>query len=117
MPVIASALPILPGKAEEWKQFAEDLLVSHRAEYEASRRRVGLTKEVAILQRTPMGDLAVIYGETVGDPVEANRALGTSTDPFDVWFLQKVLELHGLDLTQPPPGPPPEVCHEWSASA
>jgi hypothetical protein len=117
MPVFASAVPILPGKADEWKQFAKELQGSHRAEYEASRRRVGLTKEVAVLQRTPMGDFAVIYGETIGDPVEANRALGTSAEPFDVWFRQKVMELHGLDLTQPPPGPQPEVCHEWNAPA
>jgi len=117
MAIFASAVPILPGKAEEWKQFAKELQGSRRVEYEASRRRVGLTKEVAALQRTPMGDFAVIYGETVGDAEEANRKLATSTDPFDVWFRQKVLELHGLDLTQPPPEPQPEVCHEWNASA
>jgi len=106
--------PILPGKTEEWKQFGRSFLGSRRAEYEASRRRAGLTKEVAALQQTPMGDFAVLYGESETNPEEINRRWATSTDPFDIWFRQKVMELHGVDLAQPPPGPPPEIIHDWS---
>ena len=35
--------------------------------------------------------------------------LGSSQDEFDVMFREKVLEVHGLDVTQPPPGPMPEL--------
>ena len=40
-------------------------------------------------------------------------SMGASTDAFDVWFREKVKEMHGLDMTQPPPGPPPALVHEF----
>jgi len=33
--------------------------------------------------------------------------LGASEHEFDKWFGSKVLEIHGMDITKPPPGPPP----------
>ena len=39
-------------------------------------------------------------------------SIGGSTDAFDVWFRGKVMEIHGIDMTQPPPGPPPELVHQ-----
>jgi hypothetical protein len=35
--------------------------------------------------------------------------LGSSEHQFDKWFGAKVSEVHGIDLAQPPPGPPPQL--------
>jgi hypothetical protein len=32
---------------------------------------------------------------------------GPSQESFDVWFKSKLVELHGMDVTQPPLGPMP----------
>ena len=40
-------------------------------------------------------------------------SMGASDDPFDLWFRGKINELHGIDMTQPPPAPPPELAFEF----
>ena len=30
------------------------------------------------------------------------------------FFAETVKEVHGIDITQPPEGPPPEIVAEWS---
>ena len=114
MTSIAYSVPILPGKTEEWKRFCRELLESRRNEYEASRRRIGIKRECAYLQQTPLGDMAVIYIEADGI-ARVNQSLATSDDPFDKWFRGRVLDIHGIDLTQPLPGQRPEIVFEWDA--
>jgi hypothetical protein len=31
--------------------------------------------------------------------------MGSSEEPFDSWFRERVSDIHGLDLTQPMPAP------------
>ncbi len=110
----ASAFPVLPGKEDALRQFAQALAGPRRSEYEASRRRFGVTTERSYLQHTPQGAMLILYCE--GDHLEQYFAgLGASQDPFDVWFRQQVQDIHGLDLTQPPPGPLPDQIFEWQA--
>lgn len=45
MAVIAFAAPILPGKLEAWMRFTQEMLGARRQDYEASRRRLGITRE------------------------------------------------------------------------
>ena len=35
--------------------------------------------------------------------------LAASDNEFDRWFASKILEVHGMDISQPPPGPMPEL--------
>src|SRR5947209_6288030 len=44
--VLAFALPILPGKQEAWRRFCQELLESRFCEYQESRQRLGITREV-----------------------------------------------------------------------
>lgn len=46
------------------------------------------------------GDLAVVYVKA-DDLQAAFAGLGSSQDPFDTWFRDVVLEVHGINLTQP----------------
>jgi hypothetical protein len=107
----ASVSPILPGKEDACRRFAQEMAGPRRSESGASRRRLGLTTERSYLQHTPQGALLIIYGE--GDhPEQMFERLASSQDPFDVWFRQQVQDIHGLDLTQPPLGPLPEQIFE-----
>ena len=101
---LAFIFPLTPGKTEEWRSWGEEILGSRRSEYHAFRRRLGLTVQRMYHQRTPRGDIAIIYLE--GDDLQRTfQELRTSQEPFAVWFRQraKVL-LNGLDLTQTSPG-------------
>ncbi len=92
------AVPIAPGKTAAWQTALEDLLGPRYAEYDASRRRYGLTSQTTFLQRTPMGDFAVIH--LTGADVRASfHAMQTSQDPWDVRWRQMTSDLHGFDYT------------------
>ena len=108
MPAIANAIPILPGKEEDHRRFCQEMEGPRREEYLRSRQRLGLTREVVWQQSSPQGTLAVVYWEA-DDPSRAFEGLGTSDDPFDRWFRGRVQEIHGLDLSQPPPDEPPQM--------
>ena len=103
----AFAAPILPGKSEAWKAACAEISGSRKEEYLASRRALGITKEVACLQQTPQGDFAVVYIEAgVSDIMQRMLA---ATDSFSNWFSEAVLkEIHGIDRSGPMP-PTPEV--------
>lgn len=95
--------PVLPGKLDLWKQYLAELKGSRSNDLKASRQRLGLTTEHVWLQKTHMGDFAIVYWEAA-DIGKVFEAFMTSTDPFDVWFRDKVLtEVHGMDFTKPPP--------------
>jgi hypothetical protein len=115
MASMAFALPLTPGKTEEWRRWSEELAGPRRAEYEASRRRLGVTVERAYLQHTPQGDLNVVYLESE-DLGRAFQELAASQDPFDVWFRQRARDLFsGLDLAQPLPAPLSELVFNGGA--
>src|SRR5436309_7419115 len=115
MAALGMALPLLPGKAENWKRWVQEMAGSRLSEYQASRQRLGITREASFLQQTPQGDMAILYIEA-GDIASALQVLAISQDPFDVLFRKQTLDLFGFDLTQPPPGPPPETVFDWRAS-
>jgi hypothetical protein len=104
MSVTTFAAPILPGKTDAWKATIAEINGPRRAEYEAARRALGITREVASLQQTPHGDFAVVFIE--GD--DAENALQRMVDDegeFHTWFRQAVLiDVHGMDLNNLPPG-------------
>ena len=128
MPSIAFAAPILPGKTEQLRQAALSHESGDRKEaYEASRQPHGITREMSWIQPSPMGDLSVVLIEA--DDLDAAFAgLGTSQDPFDVWFREQTREIHGINIEDgfPPPEQlmdtgPPRRSHsagrDWSRSA
>jgi hypothetical protein len=115
MASLASAFPILPGKLEQWTHFCQEMAGPRHGEYEASRKRLGITREVAYLQHTPAGDLAIVYIEAP-DIQGVFQRLSTSQEPFDVWFREQVKEIHNVDFSQPPAEPLPEAIVDWRAS-
>lgn len=110
MPSLALALPCLPGGVDKLRQLADQCRGPRRAEFADFHQRVGLDRESWYLQQTPQGELFVLYLE--GDPVGAIGKLAASDHPFDVWFREQAKQIHGVDFSQPLPGPPPEMVFE-----
>ena len=113
MAVFLGVFPVLPGKEDEPRKFAQETL-DRGDEFEASQRRFGVTKEEWSLQQTPMGSMVVVHFE--GPDIEAVFAgLAQSNDGFDVWFKGRVLEITGVDLSAPSEDPLPEIIFSRSS--
>ena len=94
---IVLTFPILAGKVEAWRRFCQELSGSRQPMYEASRQRLGITLERLVLVETAFGSTAV----TTLEAPDVNRALGqiiASDLPFDVWYRERLQELHGINL-------------------
>ena len=107
MALMAVAFPIPPGKTEQWLEFTAELKGARNAEYVASRKKLGV-HERTFLQHTPHGDMVIVTLEGE-NPAAAFAAFGQGTDEFTRWFVGQAKEIHGIDLTQPPPGPMPSL--------
>src|SRR5687768_14962240 len=105
--MIAMAIPILPGKKEQWEKFANELTSNRKNDFNNSRKKLNV-HERTFLQSTPQGDMVIVTLE--GDnPEQAFADFAKGTDEFTNWFKSQAKEIHGLDLTQPPPGPMPKL--------
>ena len=116
MASVAFVAPILPGKLEAWKRFNNEINGPRRKEFEDQQKRSGITRHRVWLQQTPGGDMALVVQEGE-DPQRAMEALATSTDAFDVWFRERIKDIHGLDLSQPLPGPLSELFIDYMQPA
>jgi len=114
MASLAMALPLLPGRTEAWKHWVQEMGGARLSEFQASRKRLGITGEASFLQQTPQGDMAILYIEAAVI-AQALQGLATSQEPFDVLFRQQTQEFFGFDLAQPPSGPPSERVFDWRA--
>jgi len=111
---ICLAIPVLSGKSEAARAFFKQLDHERRVEFDASERRIGITKELWYLAKLPAGDHVIGYMETL-DFNRAFQSFVASRDSFDLWFKQQMLAVTGLDLNNPPATmAPPELlsCYE-----
>ncbi len=117
MAAFAFALPILPGQEETVRSMGEAVSGSEelREEYEASRKRLGISEEKVWVQRTPIGHAIVVYWETE-DPQRTLREIADSQDEFDKDF-RRLIETAApaIDLGQEQPLSN-ELLFEWQGS-
>jgi hypothetical protein len=102
MDQICLVFPILPGQIEAARHFQRELDTTRKADYDRSERRIGITKEYWFVASVPGGDQLVAYMESA----DFNRALQLfvqSRDEFDLWFKQRMADVTGVDLNNPPP--------------
>jgi len=76
-------------------------------------RRYGLTRQASWLTEANGGPAVIALHEGPGGD-EFMPKLAVSKNEFDVWFRELILEVHGMDITQPPPGPMPELYFDSS---
>lgn len=111
MPSTAMMFPIKPGQAAAAREFAAEILGPRRAAWETSAKALGFTRDEWHLQSTPGGDVVIAFFESP-DPLKTMRDLGVSTDPFDVWFRERVVAITGHDLATSLPAVPDRF-FEW----
>ena len=99
-------VPILEGKLDAWKQWAADLDSS--GDLKDLNSRYGLTRHAAWLVETPSGPSVIALHEGPGSD-EFMQKLAGSDNAVDLRFKDSLKELHGMDLSQPPPCPMPEI--------
>ncbi|MGH3428147.1 MAG: hypothetical protein ACRDQZ_11380 [Mycobacteriales bacterium] len=111
----ALAFPVPSGKTEADIRSIANAFKADPKGYWESRQSIGCTMERAYWQQTPMGDFVVAYLESsAGSVAEAFGRAAADETPMGKFFRTQVLAVHGIDITQPPPGPPPEVVAQWS---
>lgn len=113
----ALAFPVLPGKSEADVRRIADRFKEDPEGYWESRRSQGVTLERVYWQHTPMGDFVIAYVESTKPTLaEVFGAVSQDNTPMGKFFAERVKDVHGIDITQPPEGPAPEVVAEWSDS-
>ena len=113
MATFIGAFPVLPGKDDDVRKFAQETM-GRSEDFSASQKRSGVTKEEWAFQQSPMGSLVLVHFEA-NDIEKSFAALAQSSEDFDVWFRGRVQELTGVDLAAEPEGPPPEIVLDWRA--
>lgn len=95
----ALAIPIRAGQTDAWQRAIVELTGPRYSEYESSRQRMGLTSQTTFLQRTPMGDFALIH-MTGPDIHRTFHVMSSSQDPWDVKWRELTQSLHGMDFAK-----------------
>jgi hypothetical protein len=108
MASIALVVPVLPGKAQQFRALARTMLGPRRAEFEVAQRSGKIAKEHWYLEETEQGSRVIIYIEAE-DIDFVFRNFAESTTDFDVWEKGQLQAITGLDFSQPDSGPLPEL--------
>jgi hypothetical protein len=113
----ALVFPVLAGKTEAEIRRIADRFTADPEGYFESRRRAGITLERAYWQNTPMGDFVIGYAESDRSAVDVVGTWAEQATEIDRFFVATVKEVHGIDLTDVPQGPPPQTVGEWVDAA
>ena len=108
---VALVTPVLPGKDASK---AAAVLKADPSGYVESRTRLGVTLERAYEMPTPMGTFLIAYIESERPWAETSADEAQSDLPIDRAFAAAILDVHGIDITAPPPGPLPELIADWT---
>jgi len=101
MTEIVFAIPIRPGKEELDRETREEMAGARRDDYEAALKEAGITRQAVWHQQMPDGgSLAIVYVE--GTDPDAHQRFVTSDAEISRWFVERMQEVHGRDVSQPP---------------
>ena len=101
MTEIVFAIPIMHGKEEVDRQTREEMAGARRDEYAAALKDAGITRQAVWHQQMPDGGtLAIVYIE--GTDPDAHQRFVSSDADISRWFVQRMQEVHGRDVSEPP---------------
>jgi hypothetical protein len=110
MPEIVFAVPVLAGKEQLDRETLDEMAESRSDEYEAVLKEAGVTRHAVWHEQTPDGTLALVYIEA--DTPDAAERLTTSDAPISRFFIERMHEVHGIDISHQPP-PPVSKVHDF----
>ena len=111
MPEIVFAIPVVPGKENLDRETLDELAAGRRDDYERALREAGISRHAVWHQETPDGTLALVYLEA--DSPDSAMRLSSSDADVNRFFVEKMQEVHGIDISQQPP-PPVQKVHDVS---
>ena len=102
MALLSRCLPILPGKKDKWREMMKQVTEGPmNEEFKNSRKDAGV-HERTFLQETPNGDFLILTFE--GDnPAESFAKIMSG---MDADFADFAKDVHGMDMSGPPPAMP-----------
>ncbi len=110
MTEIVMAIPIVQGKEDLDRDTRDEMAGARRDEYAAALKDAGITRQAVWHQQMPDGGtLAIVYIEAT-DP-DAHQRFVSSDSDISRWFVQRMQDLHGRDVSQPPL--PVELVHDF----
>lgn len=113
----ALMFPVQEGKEAAARAFAAECSGARAAEHDAMNR-IGDGRRVTWhLMGTPMGSVVLVWVESGEPPAVGLGHIATATGEFEQWFRGQVLDISGIDMSQPPDGPEPETLVDWSAAS
>jgi hypothetical protein len=113
---ICLTIPVLSGQGDAARSFMEELEGTRRDDYADSERRIGIDKELWFISDLGEQEMLIAYMET-GDFEHALGLFSGSRDPFDLWFKERLANVTGLDLNDPPEMQLPELLSHYDARA
>ena len=113
MAVMNLIFPILSGKEDDARAFADEVMGPRREGFDELQAKTGVARETWTIQSTPAGSFVSVWFE--GDIDTALVDLGTSQDEFPTWFRGRVKDVTGVDIAAAEEGPAPEVVLDWKA--
>ena len=114
MAVFCGAFPVLPGKLDAMRAFADETTGAKLDGFEDAQGRVGSTRETWSIQELPDGSAIVLVWVETLDVADVFADLAQDDSEWTRWFRSRVLDITGVDLTEVPDGVP-EVILDWSA--
>jgi hypothetical protein len=107
MQLIVRAFPVLPGKEDAMRAFADAVQTTRADEAAEFYRRMGVARETWHLQETPHGPWVIGVTQLDDRPIEAAAAEYAASElPFDRWFKDEVERITGIAPDAEPLGPP-----------
>jgi hypothetical protein len=91
--------PILPGGVEKMEAWIKNGILNN-PDHDRVMSEAGISREQVWIQKTPMGDFAVVSMET-DDPQQSMTFLSQSKEPWAVQYRDFLVNAHGFDLSQP----------------
>jgi hypothetical protein len=109
MTEIMFATPVRHGKEDLDRETRAEMAGARREEYVAALKEAGIRRQAVWHQQMPGGGvLAIVYIEA--DDPDAHQRFTRSDAAISRWFVERMLEAHGRDVTQPPL--PVELVHD-----
>lgn len=112
--IYAMALPVVAGKMEQWQAFQASLKTERKRDYEASRQKAGVKREMIWHQPSPAGDVLLLVLEIEGDFADFARLLSQPENEFEKWFVAQAQEIHGITAEQFAELKAPEQIFDWT---
>jgi hypothetical protein len=110
MAEIIFAIPIMRGKEDRDRETRDEMAGARREEYAAALKEAGITRQAVWHQQMPSGGaLAIVYIEA--DDPEAHERFASSDSEISRWFVERMQEVHGRDVSEPPL--PVELVHDF----